>query len=80
MRAVAQQFYEKRPGMDATANGGAAEGVAMEGNDRSGKTCSSRFKRLSTLGSLFFLPNGDLRKGMNLHVLKRNERQKKYEQ
>jgi len=46
LRAVAQQFYEKRPGMDATANGGAAEGVAMEGNDRSGKTCSSRLKPL----------------------------------
>ena len=36
-------------------NEGAAEGVAMEGNDRRGKTCSSRKRRLSEISeSLFF--------------------------
>ena len=41
-------------------NEGAAEGVAMEGNDRRGKTCSSRLKLLEKSRS-FFLPKIILR-------------------
>jgi len=47
MRAVAQHFFRFGHRRCPKANAGAAEGVAMEGNDRRGKTCS--FKDVSNL-------------------------------